>query len=83
MAGLSAEHVPQLVELAKRELDQLGLAPDPQQRGEYHYPSIIQAADGTLALVLEPLEFLQRSAAMTPRPEPTCSFAMACWPRAV
>jgi predicted neuraminidase len=23
-------------------------SPDPQQRGEYHYPSIIQAADGTL-----------------------------------
>jgi hypothetical protein len=38
--------------------------------------------DGTRELVFEPLEFLERLAAMTPGRKPTCSFAMACWPRA-
>jgi len=38
--------------------------------------------DGTRELVFEPLEFLERLAAMTPRPETTCSSAMACWLRA-
>jgi hypothetical protein len=38
--------------------------------------------DGTRELVFEPLEFLERLAAMTPRPDPIRLFAMACWPRA-
>jgi hypothetical protein len=38
--------------------------------------------DGTREFVFEPLEFLERLAAMTPRPETNCLFAMACWPRA-
>jgi hypothetical protein len=39
--------------------------------------------DGTRELVFEPMEFLERLAAMTPRPETNlCSSAMVCWPRA-
>ncbi len=38
--------------------------------------------DGTRELVFEPLEFLERLAAMTLRPETNLLFAMACWPRA-
>ena len=38
--------------------------------------------DWTRELVFEPLEFLERVAALTPKPEPTCSSAMACWLRA-
>ena len=36
--------------------------------------------DRTRELVFEPLEFLERPAAMTPRPEPTCSFATPAGP---
>jgi len=38
--------------------------------------------DGTRELVFEPLEFLERLAAMTPRPETNLLSAMACWLRA-
>jgi hypothetical protein len=38
--------------------------------------------DGTRELVFEPLEFLERLAAMTPRPETNLLIAMASWPRA-
>jgi hypothetical protein len=38
--------------------------------------------DGTRELVFEPLEFLERLAAMTRGPKPTCSSATACWPLA-
>ena len=37
--------------------------------------------DGTRELVFEPLEFLERLAAMTRGRKPTCSFAMVYWPR--
>ena len=38
--------------------------------------------DGTRELVFEPLEFLERLAAMTPRPETNLLICHACWPRA-